>query len=229
MSYLIDNELRKILIWIPARGGSKGVPRKALRMIGDKPLIAYTIESALNTGTADKVIVNTDDIEIREVALSYGAEVPFLRPKELATDSASLHDVFIHQSEWLRTHQRFTPEINIGMSPTHPFRRNKMIDNALEMARTDSSIYNIRSVAILQNRIDNCWVKKRGGYKPFFSKNDRFLNIESLYQNKFSFNLVVDCRNPSGITPFLINDIEAIDVDEIHDLEIARGVVAKGW
>ena len=81
---------------IPARGGSKGVPKKNIRMMGDKPLIAHTIESAIDSELYDNVFVNTDDEEIAEISKKYGAEIPFLRPKELATDLISTDDVLRH-------------------------------------------------------------------------------------------------------------------------------------
>lgn len=81
---------------IPARGGSKGIHKKNIRMLGDKPLIVHTIESAINSQLFDNVIVNTDDDEIAEISKEYGADIPFMRPKELATDSTSTDDVLRH-------------------------------------------------------------------------------------------------------------------------------------
>ena len=78
---------------IPARGGSKGIPKKNIRLLGDKPLIAHTIESAIDSQLFDNVVVNTDDEEIAEISKKYGADVPFMRSKELAADSTSTDDV----------------------------------------------------------------------------------------------------------------------------------------
>lgn len=86
----------KQICFIPARGGSKGVPRKNIRILGDKPLIAHTIISAVESKLFDYVIVSTDDQEIAEISKRYGAEVPFIRPKELATDSTTMDQVLIH-------------------------------------------------------------------------------------------------------------------------------------
>ena len=84
---------KKLICIIPARGGSKEVPKKNIRFLGDKPLIAHTIESAINSDLFDHVIVSTEDDEIAEISKKYGAEVPFMRPKELATDSTSTDEV----------------------------------------------------------------------------------------------------------------------------------------
>ena len=86
----------KVLAIIPARGGSKGLPGKNVRMLGDKPLIAWTIEAALNANCISRTIVTTDSIEIADVARRYGADVPFLRPNELGTDAATTADVVNH-------------------------------------------------------------------------------------------------------------------------------------
>ncbi len=120
----------KVLGIIPARGGSKGVPRKNIKLLGNQPLISYTINQALNSKYLSKVIVSTDDEEISEVAKSFGAEVPFMRPKELANDTASSLSVVLHAIEFLE---------NIGenydavclLQPTCPFREESLIDRAI--------------------------------------------------------------------------------------------------
>jgi CMP-N-acetylneuraminic acid synthetase len=86
----------KILCVIPARGGSKGVKKKNIRKLNNRPLIAYTIESTLSTKLFDDVIVSTDDNEIAEISKSYGAQVPFIRPSELAQDDSSSDQVILH-------------------------------------------------------------------------------------------------------------------------------------
>ncbi len=81
---------------IPARGGSKGIPRKNIKLLEGKPLIAYTIEAALQAKSVNRVIVSTEDQEIAKIAKKYGGEIPFMRPKELATDISSAPDVYIY-------------------------------------------------------------------------------------------------------------------------------------
>ena len=81
---------------IPARGGSKGVKRKNIRLLGGKPLIAYTLESAINSNLFQDVIVTTEDEEITNISKNFGANVPFIRPQELATDLATTEEVLIH-------------------------------------------------------------------------------------------------------------------------------------
>jgi pseudaminic acid cytidylyltransferase len=96
--------MAKAIAIIPARGGSKRIPRKNIKSFHGKPLIAYSIETALEAGIFDKVIVSTDDEEIATVAKSYGAEVPFIRPKELSDDFSGTQDVIDHALQWLESH-----------------------------------------------------------------------------------------------------------------------------
>lgn len=95
---------KKAIAIIPARGGSKRIPRKNIKIFFGKPLIAYSIETALESKLFDKVIVSTDDKEIAEIAKKYGAEVPFLRPKELADDFTNTQDVIEHTINYLKDH-----------------------------------------------------------------------------------------------------------------------------
>jgi CMP-N-acetylneuraminic acid synthetase len=127
------NEGRRVLGTICARGGSKGVPKKNIRPLCGKPLIAYTIETALQCKALDRVIVSTDDPEIRDVALSYGAEAPFLRPSELATDKASKWPVLRHVVSTLEQMEGYTCDIVLDMDPTSPLREAADIDACLRM------------------------------------------------------------------------------------------------
>lgn len=123
---------KTILVLIPARGGSKGVPRKNIRLLLDKPLIAYTIETALEIDFLDKVIVSTDDLEIAQISREYGAEVPFLRPYELATDEAKSIDVILHAMDWMeKEHGAFN--LILLLQPTSPFRNREDIKAALDI------------------------------------------------------------------------------------------------
>ena len=101
----------EVLAIIPARGGSKGIPRKNIRPFAGHPLIAYSIAAALQAGTVSRVIVSTEDQEIAEVARRYGAETPFMRPAELAADRTTDLPVFQHALNWLAAHEHYYPEI----------------------------------------------------------------------------------------------------------------------
>ena len=122
----------KPICFIAARGGSKGVRRKNIRLLAGKPLIAHTIEKALDSNIFSSVIVSTEDSEIAKIAKNFGAEVPFIRPKKLATDTASTDDVIIHAVKKLRSvGYRF--EIMVNRDCTVPFVRNNDIKGSIKL------------------------------------------------------------------------------------------------
>ena len=120
----------KIVGVIPARGGSKSIPRKNIRDFGGKPLIAWTILSAKDSGL-NRVIVSTDDPEIVEVARAHGAEAPFLRPSELATDTLGIEPVLKHAYEWLRDNEGYEADALVLLMPTSPLRQTRHIDEMI--------------------------------------------------------------------------------------------------
>jgi CMP-N,N'-diacetyllegionaminic acid synthase len=130
----------EVLALVPARGGSKGIPRKNVIPIAGRPLIAWTIEQARTTRLITRVIVSTDDDEIAGVARDWGAEVPFRRPAELAQDLSSDLEVFRHALEWLDRHEGYRPELVVHLRATGPVRRVDLIDDAIGrmLARPDA-------------------------------------------------------------------------------------------
>jgi CMP-N,N'-diacetyllegionaminic acid synthase len=123
---------KKIIGIIPARGGSKGIPRKNIKILAGKPLIAYTIEAALKSKYLDRVIVSTEDKEIAQISKKYGAEV-IKRPKKLATDTARIIDVIFYLLKILKREEKYIPEIVILLQPTSPLRTSNDIDKAIDI------------------------------------------------------------------------------------------------
>jgi N-acylneuraminate cytidylyltransferase/CMP-N,N'-diacetyllegionaminic acid synthase len=123
---------KSILALIPARGGSKGLPRKNIRPLLGKPLIAWTIEQALASKYLDRVIVSTDSEEIAEISKKYGAEVPFMRPKKLATDEVKSIDVVLHAVKWMEENDG-SYDLLMLLQPTSPLRTVEDIDKAVEL------------------------------------------------------------------------------------------------
>lgn len=120
----------RVTALIPARGGSKRLPRKNVKLLGDKPLIAWSIEAAKASKYIDRVIVSTDDEEIKQVSEQYGAQVPFLRPEHLSNDHASSFDVIKHAIYFLQLDQ--PNELIVLLQPTSPLRLVSELDTALE-------------------------------------------------------------------------------------------------
>lgn len=123
----------KIVAVIPARGGSKGIPNKNIKKFCGKPLIAWSIEKALKAKGLDRILVSTDNEKIRRIALKYGAEVPFLRPPELAIGSIGIEPVLKHAYEWLRENEGYEADALVLLMPTSPTRQTLHIDEALKI------------------------------------------------------------------------------------------------
>lgn len=117
----------KVVAVIIARGGSKGIPRKNVKLLAGKPLIAYPILAAKNCSLVDRIIVSTDDEEIARLAKEWGAEVPFTRPKELAKDSTPTEPVLQHAVRWLDEHEGYRADIMVFLTPTFVPRKKGLI------------------------------------------------------------------------------------------------------
>lgn len=135
-----------IIAIIPARGGSKSIPRKNIRLVGGKPLIAHSIEQALQSECITRVIVSTDDQEIAEIASRHGAEVPFIRPAEYAQDDTPDWPVFNHALTWMIQNEKYEADLVINLRPTTPNRRVETIDQAIRMLINQPGFNSLRSV-----------------------------------------------------------------------------------
>lgn len=162
----------QVLSLIPARGGSKSIPRKNIRPFAGHPLIAYSIAAGLASGRISRVIVSTDDEEIAATARQYGAETPFLRPKELAQDDTPDLPVFQHALNWLREHEGYQPEIVVQLRPTSPFRRVRHIDTAVQRLLEQPKADSVRTVCTpFQNPFKMWRVGEDGYMRPLMQIN----------------------------------------------------------
>ena len=125
--------MTEILALIPARGGSKGIPRKNIRNFAGYPLIAWSIAAAKQAACVTRLIVSTDDEEIAAVARQFGAETPFLRPSQLAQDQTTDLPVFEHALHWLEKNENYEPELVIQLRPTSPIRPRDCVDSAVKI------------------------------------------------------------------------------------------------
>ena len=159
------------LALIPARAGSKSVPRKNIRLLAGKPLIAWTIETAAACSNLDRIIVSTDDKEIAEIAQTFGAEVPFLRSQELAQDDTPDLPVYKHALTWLAEYQNYRPDIVVWLRPTCPLRRVEHVKAAIDKL-IDSGADCVRSVSPVKHH--PYWMKRLDGDRlvPFLEGMD---------------------------------------------------------
>ena len=135
----------KVVCIINARGNSKGLPGKNIRMFGDKPLIAHTIESAINSKICDRVVVSTDDEEIAEISREYGAETPFMRPKDLANEFVHPEKSLVHAVEEIIS-SGYQFDITVMRDCTEPFIDEDDIINAVELLKKTNSCYGVQAV-----------------------------------------------------------------------------------
>ncbi len=164
-------ETKKILAIILARGGSKSIPKKNIISVAGKPLIAWTIESARESKKIQRVVVSTDTEEIAAVARDYGADVPFLRPAELAEDHTPDLPAFQHALAWLKEHEHYEPDIVVQLWATSPYRRAGDIDRAIMLLENDSKADSVRSVTQPSQPPFKMWRRDTGPYlSPIMQK-----------------------------------------------------------
>lgn len=220
---------KKILALIPARGGSKGIKNKNIIDVEGKPLIAYTIETAIKSKYVDKAIVTTDSKKIKNISEKFGADVPFIRPREYATDHSTTLSVVLHAIEKLgQLDQRF--DILVLLQPTSPLRTTNDLDGAIEKFveneyRPLAAISLVSDSPILIRRlIDDSHMERilpvqssvRRQDMPMYYRINGSIYINNIKEiNKYtSFN--------DNELPYVIEAEHAIDVDDIQDLELVR-------
>ncbi|SET23408.1 acylneuraminate cytidylyltransferase family protein [[Clostridium] polysaccharolyticum] len=152
-----------ILAVIPARSGSKSVKDKNIRNINGKPMLAYSIEHAQKSRYIHRIIVSTDSQQYADIAKEYGAEVPFIRPAEYATDTALDYDVFWHCLEYLKEEEGYEADIVVQLRPTYPIRDIKDIDAMIEMLLENKEADSVRSLAPAREIPYKMWHKDEDG------------------------------------------------------------------
>ena len=153
----------EILALIPARGGSKGIPRKNIKNLGGHPLIAYSIAAGMKSKLVTRTIVSTDDEEIARKAREYGAEVPFLRPEEFARDDTRDLPVFHHVLSWLRENEDYQPEVVVQLRPTSPFRPPVLVDEAVQKLLENPGASSVRGIVPSKQNPYKMWMVQDGG------------------------------------------------------------------
>ncbi|NPA27401.1 MAG: acylneuraminate cytidylyltransferase, partial [Chloroflexi bacterium] len=157
----------EVLALIPARGGSKSIPRKNIKPFAGHPLLAFSIAAGLQARTVTRVIVSTDDPEIAEVARAYGAEVPFLRPEYLALDTTPDYPVFLHALRWLAEHEGYRPDVVVQLRPTSPIRPRDLVDRAVQTLLEHPEADSVRGVVPAGQNPHKMWrITEDGRLQP---------------------------------------------------------------
>lgn len=233
-----------ILALIPARGGSKGIPRKNLLRVGGKPLIWYAIDQAKRSRLITRVVVSTDDAEIAAVARESGAEVPFIRPAEFAQDMSPDIDVFRHALLWLREHEGYRPDLVVHLRPTGPVRRVALIDDAIATVQAHPEADSLRALSPSPLTPFKMWFRSGEFIEPVVVAEgvpDSHSMARQLLPQAFWQNGYVDIVRPrtvlemnsmagKRVLPFVVTDpIYELDyVDDVPALEEALARLARG-
>lgn len=223
-----SNQKQKVLAIIPARGGSKGIPRKNIRDLCGKPLIAYTIDVALKSELIDRVVVSTEDEEIAKISKSFGADVPFLRPKEMAHDRSSVGDGISFTVNKLRDHG-YSPNALVTLYPTHPFRTPRIVD--FLVAKTLSGYNPVTTVRLITHT--KLSIFSKNGHErivPLWNSNPP--NGTSTSKSFFRhYGLFLGNFYGISDNPYIhvIKDhVSLIDIDNIEDFYLAEEVIKHG-
>jgi CMP-N-acetylneuraminic acid synthetase len=152
-----------ILAIIPARSGSKSVPHKNIRLLNGKPMLAYSIEHAKASKYINRIILSTDSSEYAKIGEEYGAEVPFLRPSEYATDTALDIDVFYHCLNYLKEKENYSCDIVVQLRPTYPIREIGDIDNMIQILIDKKEVDSVRSIAPAKEIPYKMWHREQNG------------------------------------------------------------------
>ena len=160
----------KIISVIPARGNSKSIPLKNLAKLNKKPLIYYSIKQSLKCKIIDRTIVSTDSKLIAEIAKKYGAEAPFLRPKNLSKDSSKDIGFLKHLLKWLKKNENYRPDLIVQLRPTNPLRNQKLIKKAIQLMKKNKSADSLRSISLPERSPYKMWIKK-GKFLKYFMNN----------------------------------------------------------
>ena len=222
---------------IPARGGSKGLPGKNIKMFCGKPLIAHTIEQARQSKYIDRVLVSTEDEEIAQISLEYGAEVPFMRPMELAGDNASTIDVLLHTIKWLEDEEKYNFDILVLLHVTTPLRSVEDIDKCV--------------VLLIEEGADNVFSVAEAHRNPYFNmieeSSDGFVRLvkEGCFSTRQAAPKVYDMNASIYVwwknvlkeekkiflkktKAYVMPKDRSIDIDDDLDFRIAEFLRTKG-
>lgn len=233
----------EILAIIPARGGSKSIPRKNILDFAGHPLLAYSIAAGLQAELVTRVIVSTDDEEIAAAARDYGAEVPFLRPAEHAQDATPDFPAFKHALEWLAEHEDYRPEIVVQLRPTSPVRPPECVDDAVRLLLDHPEADSVRGVVAAGQNPYKMWrITEDGPMTPLLAVeglaepyNAPRQKLPAAYWqtghiDAIRAGTILEKGSMSGetILPLVIEPRYTVDIDTSRDWTQAEDLIKQG-
>lgn len=210
----------KPLVIIPARGGSKGIPHKNIKLLGGKPLICRAIDNARSVAPDTDICVSTDDSEIIQVVEDYGLKVPFIRPTELAADNSGTYEVLLHALSFYEQQGR-TYDTIILLQPTSPFRRDEDISEALKLYSPDIDIV----VSVTEARANpyyNCFETDSDGFLHVSKGDGKYIRRQDA-PKAWEYNGAIYIINPQSLKRKSLGEFKRrrmYEMDELHSLDL---------
>lgn len=229
-----------ILAIIQARGGSKSVPGKNIRPLAGKPLIAWTIEAAKAAKKVTRVVVNTDDEQIAAVAKEFGAEVPYLRPAEFATDTAPSLPMYDHALRWFAEHEQYRPDAIVQLKPTNPLRTSAHIDAAVDLFLAVPPCDSVMSVSPVHDHPYKIWKVGSDGFMQTFLPESftgikdaprmRRQDLPPAFRHNGAVNVIAPATildqhsmNGARVKAFVMDGADdSMNIDTLRDFELAE-------
>jgi len=228
----------EILGLVPARAGSERVKNKNIRLLGNQPLIAYTISCALKSKLLTKVVVSTDSVEIAEIAKDFGAEVPFLRPAEISTSYSTELEFHHHALSALEKQCNFIPDLIVNLYPTCPFRKSSSIDRAIALLLENHEFDSLRSVTPCTEHPYKMWIKENKEIKPFVQSSDYekhtlsyqmlpkvYIQNACIYISRYQTIMEKGSTLGDKILGFEMDQKEALDINNELDFKLASSLL----
>jgi len=227
-------KINDTLFIIPARGGSKGLPRKNILLIKGKPLICYTVDAARAVSNDESICVSTDDNKIKQIVEDYGLNIPFLRPEKLATDTAGTREVLLHAIDFYEKKKNQIFSKICLLQPTSPLRNShhiveahKLWEDSLEMvvsvkeSKENPHTLNTENDNGFLEKVQKNRYTRRQDFPKFWQYNGAiyFINIKSL-KNK-------SINDFEKVKKYAMNDKDSLDVDTQLDLDLVRLIYNK--
>ena len=230
-----------ILCIIPARSGSKGIKHKNIKNLAGKPLMAWSIEQALNSEYKMRVIVSTDSADYRNIAIQYGAEVPFLRPKEISQDLSTDLELVEHCLDYLEKNEDYIPDFIVQLRPTYPTRKMEILNDTIKifMEKRNEGFHSLRTVIPFEKSPFKMYTINNNNLEPLFRKlgdmeepyNQCRQNLPEAYLHNgyidiFNSNLIKEKKiSGENIYGYIMKKNEYHDIDHIEDFEIVENLI----
>jgi N-acylneuraminate cytidylyltransferase len=176
--------MNDVIAIIPARSGSKTVSDKNIKLLSDHPLIAYSIAAAQLSKSIDRIIVSTNSEEYADIARSYGAEVPFIRPEKYSSDTSTDREFLLHAMDWIKENEKIVADYWVHLRPTTPLRDFRVIDSAIELIKSHQDSTSLRSAHKAPESPLKWFVKRDNNFKGILNSGDHELprqEFETVY------------------------------------------------